>query len=77
MQKVRTMVKAVGVEFEQSGSYLQVFATKEAIFSAGSIGSVQLLQLFTINCCSIYWKNAKINLENDLPGVGANLQDHL
>lgn len=68
--------KAVGVEFEQSGKLSQVFATKEVISSAGSIGSVQLLQLSGIGPASVL-ENAKINLVHDLPGVGANLQDHL
>ncbi len=68
--------KAVGVEFEQSGKLSQVFATKEVISSAGSIGSVQLLQLSGIGPAALL-ENAKINLVHDLPGVGANLQDHL
>ncbi|EAR53398.1 choline dehydrogenase [Photobacterium sp. SKA34] len=68
--------KAVGVEFEQSGKLSQVFATKEVISSAGSIGSVQLLQLSGIGPAAVL-DNAKIDLVHDLPGVGANLQDHL
>ncbi|WP_318522490.1 choline dehydrogenase [Photobacterium leiognathi] len=68
--------KAVGVEFEQSGKLSQVFATKEVISSAGSIGSVQLLQLSGIGPAAVL-ENAKINLVHELPGVGANLQDHL
>ncbi|WP_318480157.1 choline dehydrogenase [Photobacterium leiognathi] len=68
--------KAVGVEFEQSGKLSQEFATKEVISSAGSIGSVQLLQLSGIGPAAVL-ENAKINLVHDLPGVGANLQDHL
>ncbi|WP_434145235.1 choline dehydrogenase [Photobacterium leiognathi] len=68
--------KAVGVEFEQSGKLSQVFATKEVISSAGSIGSVQLLQLSGIGPAAVL-ENAKINFVHDLPGVGANLQDHL
>ncbi|PSV10066.1 choline dehydrogenase [Photobacterium leiognathi] len=68
--------KAVGVEFEQSGKLSQVFATQEVISSAGSIGSVQLLQLSGIGPATVL-ENANINLVHDLPGVGANLQDHL
>ncbi|WP_318450206.1 choline dehydrogenase [Photobacterium leiognathi] len=68
--------KAVGVEFEQSGKLSQVFATKEVISSAGSIGSVQLLQLSGIGPAAVL-ENAKVNLVHNLPGVGANLQDHL
>ncbi|KJG17836.1 choline dehydrogenase [Photobacterium angustum] len=67
---------AVGVEFEQSGKLSQVFATKEVISSAGSIGSVQLLQLSGIGPAAVL-EHAKINLVHELPGVGANLQDHL
>ncbi len=46
------------------------------ISSAGSIGSVQLLQLSGIGPAAVL-ENAQINLVHDLPGVGANLQDHL
>ncbi|MEZ8105943.1 choline dehydrogenase [Vibrio cortegadensis] len=67
---------AVGVEFEKSGKILQARATKEVISSAGSIGSVQLLQLSGIGPKEVL-SQAGVELKHDLPGVGQNLQDHL
>ncbi|WP_455292280.1 choline dehydrogenase [Vibrio parahaemolyticus] len=68
--------KAVGVEFEKSGSVQQCFAKNEVISSAGSIGSVQLLQLSGIGPKDVLEK-AGIELKHQLEGVGKNLQDHL
>ena len=68
--------KAVGVEFEQSGSVKQCFANSEVISSAGSIGSVQLLQLSGIGPKDVLEK-AGIEVNHQLEGVGKNLQDHL
>ncbi len=68
--------KAVGVEFEKRGNVQQCYATKEVISSAGSIGSVQLLQLSGIGPKSVLEK-AGVEVAHDLPGVGENLQDHL
>ncbi|KOO11502.1 hypothetical protein AKJ18_28785, partial [Vibrio xuii] len=52
------------------------YATKEVISSAGSIGSVQLLQLSGIGPKAVLEK-AGVEVAHDLPGVGENLQDHL
>ncbi|EJB8443569.1 choline dehydrogenase [Vibrio parahaemolyticus] len=68
--------KAVGVEFEKSGSIQQCFAKNEVISSAGSIGSVQLLQLSGIGPKDVLEK-VGIELKHQLEGVGKNLQDHL
>ncbi|EIK4762357.1 choline dehydrogenase [Vibrio parahaemolyticus] len=68
--------KAVGVEFEKAGSILQCYAKNEVISSAGSIGSVQLLQLSGIGPKDVLEK-AGIELKHQLEGVGKNLQDHL
>ncbi len=67
---------AVGVEFEKSGKIIQALAGKEVISSAGSIGSVQLLQLSGIGPKSVL-DNAEVELVHELAGVGRNLQDHL
>jgi choline dehydrogenase len=67
--------KAVGVEYRRFGRTHRVEA-KETILSGGAINTPQLLQLSGIG-------NAKelqalgIDVVNDLPGVGENLQDHL
>ncbi|GAB3480823.1 GMC family oxidoreductase [Polaromonas eurypsychrophila] len=48
----------------------------EVILSAGSIGSPQILQLSGIGPAALLQKYG-IPVVTDLPGVGANLQDHL
>lgn len=67
---------ASGVEFEKSGQIQNAFANKEVILSAGSIGSVQLLQLSGIGARPTLEK-AGIEVKHELAGVGENLQDHL
>jgi choline dehydrogenase len=51
-------------------------ATQEVLLCAGSIGSPQLLQLSGIGPAALL-KHHNIPVVADLPGVGANLQDHL
>lgn len=68
--------KATGVEFEKSGKVQTASASKEVISSAGSIGSVQLLQLSGIGPKAVLEK-AGVELKHELSGVGENLQDHL
>ncbi|MES2943109.1 MAG: GMC family oxidoreductase N-terminal domain-containing protein [Pseudomonadota bacterium] len=48
----------------------------EVILCAGSIGSPQILQLSGIGPGGLLQQHG-IQVANDLPGVGANLQDHL
>ncbi|PMM16867.1 choline dehydrogenase [Vibrio splendidus] len=74
--KGQSGLKAVGVEFEKSGNTQVAVANKEVISSAGSIGSVQLLQLSGIGPKAVLEK-AGVELKHDLNGVGENLQDHL
>ena len=51
-------------------------ATREVILSAGAIGSPHLLQLSGIGPADLLQRHG-IAPRIDLPGVGANLQDHL
>jgi choline dehydrogenase len=51
-------------------------ASREVILSAGSIGSPQILQLSGIGPAALLQQHG-IAVAEDLPGVGANLQDHL
>lgn len=67
---------ATGIEFERRGKVQTVLAKKEVILSAGSVGSVQLLQHSGIGPKKIL-DNAGVKVRHDLPGVGQNLQDHL
>ncbi|NUW75737.1 choline dehydrogenase [Vibrio mediterranei] len=68
--------QAVGVQYEKSGIVVDAKVNKEVISSAGSIGSVQLLQLSGIGPKKVL-ERAGVTVEHDLAGVGANLQDHL
>ncbi|RQW61424.1 choline dehydrogenase [Vibrio viridaestus] len=68
--------KAIGIEFEHQGADKVAFANKEVISSAGSIGSVQLLQLSGIGPRDVL-ERAGVTVEHELVGVGENLQDHL
>lgn len=67
--------KTVGVEIAAGGQVQRVHAAREVIVSAGAIQSPQLLQLSGIGDAS-HLKRAGIDPVVDLPGVGANLQDH-
>jgi len=68
--------QAIGVEFEHKGMLKTVHANLEVISCAGSIGSVQLLQLSGIGPRDVL-ENADVKVKHELPGVGQNLQDHL
>ncbi len=68
--------KAIGIEIEKTGGVESVFANREVVLSAGSVGSPQLLQLSGIGSKSVL-DNAGVELVHELPGVGENLQDHL
>ena len=68
--------RAKGLIFEQNGKRYRVEAQGETVLCAGSIGSVEILQRSGIGPASVL-KDAGITPQYDLPGVGANLQDHL
>ncbi|MGF1682492.1 choline dehydrogenase [Photobacterium minamisatsumaniensis] len=68
--------QAIGVEIELGGKVQSVYANTEVLLSAGSVGSPQLLQLSGIGPKAVL-EQAGIAVEQDLPGVGENLQDHL
>jgi choline dehydrogenase len=67
----------VGVEVVQGGqSLLTLRAANEVILSAGAIGTPQILQLSGIGSGALLQQHG-IEVKHELPGVGANLQDHL
>ena len=68
--------RAVGVEFQQDGKTRQVFANAEVLLCAGTVQSPHILQLSGIGEPAEL-ATAGIPLTHALPGVGANLQDHL
>lgn len=67
--------RAVGAEYARHGMTHQVTATKEVLLSAGAIDSPKLLMLSGIGPAD-HLRALGIPLVVDLPGVGANLQDH-
>ncbi len=68
--------RCVGVEVWREGRPVTVRAAREVVLSAGSIGSPQILQLSGIGPADLLERHGITPLVN-LPGVGANLQDHL
>ena len=68
--------RCTGVKVWAGGESVTVTATREVILCAGSIGSPQILQLSGIGPGALLNKH-NIPVAVDLPGVGANLQDHL
>jgi choline dehydrogenase len=69
-------LRCYGVEVLRDGLRLPVRATREVVLSAGSIGSVQVLELSGIGDAALL-RERGIPPVHHLPGVGANLQDHL
>ena len=65
-----------GVQVWNGREMVTATARREVILSAGSIGSPQLLQLSGIGPAALLQQHG-IPVLADLPGVGANLQDHL
>ena len=68
--------RAVGVAFQQNGTLHQARARREVILAGGTINSPQILQLSGIGPGALS-QQMGIDVVHDLPGVGANLQDHL
>ncbi|HMN91955.1 MAG TPA: GMC family oxidoreductase N-terminal domain-containing protein [Hydrogenophaga sp.] len=69
-------LRCSGAELRRGGQRVVVAATREVVLSAGSIGSVQILQLSGIGPGAVL-QAAGVTLQHELPGVGENLQDHL
>jgi choline dehydrogenase len=68
--------RCTGAQVWDGVQLVTVQATREMILSAGSIGSPQILQLSGIGPAPLLQRHG-IPVIADLPGVGANLQDHL
>lgn len=68
--------RAVGVEYSQGGQVKQARASREVIVSGGAINSPQILMLSGIGPAD-HLRHHGIDVVQDLPGVGQNLQDHL
>ena len=68
--------KAIGVEYKRGETVVQVHAAREVILAASSINSPVLLQQSGIGPAGVL-QAAGVDVVHDLPGVGANLHDHL
>ena len=68
--------RAVGVQYLQHGVPRTAYADGEVIVSGGAFNSPQLLQLSGLGPAKIL-RDLGIDVVADLPGVGADLQDHL
>ena len=67
--------RATGVTYQRDGVYETVLAAREVVLCGGAINSPQLLQLSGIGPQSLLRRHG-IDVVADLPGVGADLQDH-
>jgi choline dehydrogenase len=67
--------KAVGVEYTKGGVVHRAGAEGEVILSGGAFNSPQLMQLSGVGPGSLLQKFG-IDVVNDMPGVGDDLQDH-
>ena len=68
--------RAIGVSYMCDKKVVDIFASKEIILSAGSIGTPQLLLLSGVGPRMEIEKHG-ISMIHELIGVGENLQDHL
>ncbi len=68
--------RASGVRFRQNGETKLARCRGEVIMAAGSIGSIQVLQLSGVGP-GAHLQEHGIPVVLDRPGVGENLQDHL
>ena len=68
--------RATGVEYVQDGETKTAHADGEVLLCAGAVQSPHILQLSGIGDAEAL-RSAGVTPVHDLPGVGANLQDHL
>ena len=67
--------RCVGVTFRQGDKLTDVRVTREVILCGGSINSPHLLQISGVGPAG-HLTSIGVPVVHDLPGVGANLQDH-
>ncbi len=73
---VTEKARAVGVKYRHNGQICEARADSEVVLCAGAFQSPQLLMLSGIGPADELLKHG-IDIVQDLPGVGQNLQDHL
>ncbi len=69
-------LRCTGVQVWDGTQMVEATARAEVILCAGSIGSPQILQLSGLGPAALLQARG-VPVAQDLPGVGANLQDHL
>ena len=67
--------RAIGIEYRQGGATRTAYANGELILAGGAFNSPQLLQLSGLGPAKIL-RELGIEVIADIPGVGADLQDH-
>jgi choline dehydrogenase len=68
--------RAVAVEYRHSGRQRVARADRDIVLSAGAVGSPQILLLSGVGPADAL-RRIGVDVVQDLPGVGENLQDHL
>jgi choline dehydrogenase len=68
--------RAVGVAWEHRGQAHMANAAREVLLCSGAIASPQILQRSGVGPAQLL-RGLDIAVVHDMPGVGANLQDHL
>ena len=68
--------RCTGVQVWNGKEMVTAHAAREVVLSAGAVNSPQLLQLSGVGPAQLLRQHG-IDVVHDLPGVGANLQDHL
>jgi choline dehydrogenase len=67
--------RCIGVAFRQKGVDREVRAAREVVLSGGAVNSPHVLQISGIGPAE-HLKSIGVEVVHDLPGVGANLNDH-
>src|SRR5438128_1388133 len=68
--------RAIGIEYRQGEAKRIAYANREVILAGGTFNSPQLLQLSGLGRAALL-RPLGIDVIADMPGVGADLQDHL
>jgi choline dehydrogenase len=69
-------LRCTGAVFRHNGQDSQVLAAREVIVSGGAVNSPQLLQISGIGPAD-HLRSIGVAVVHELPGVGANLSDHI
>lgn len=71
-----TIATGINVVSRDTGDMISINASREVVLAAGAAHTPQILQLSGIGPRDLL-ENFDIDVVVDLPGVGANFQDHL